>query len=362
MNVSSALPILFSTLSIIILPSSKTLVDAQAQVTARPDRPTIDGLIENNFCGLNANQKCIRSSDSPNVIIGDPNSNPNGPNRDTCTGGVAGNPCTNDKLIVRSIPANGQPPAGQGTCEIERCDLTIDDTCNPDNRQAEIYWRQSATNRVYTKTTTCRYRACFGGTNDCGEAEVTWTINPTLDFRVETDEARLNADKAAIDIFVIRDNVISTRDTRVTRIVSPNPTFGTCEVIPDPSFANGRIVRYTRPSNTFSNNAFSPPKVTCNYEVCTIPLAGETRECKPGKIVIDVKKPQASITVRDDRYTINLDTVSNRVELFPTPLEGNPAPQGTDTTNPPGRPLIVDGIVTQIPGNGANGQCTTITS
>jgi len=366
MNLSSALPILFSTLSIIILPSSKTLVAAQrAVVIARPDRPTISTLERTGNCdfpaGGSTNNKCIRSVNTPEVINGVPSTAVGGGNRDDCSGGTGGGgdggQCTQDDLNVQSI--RRQPPAGQGTCEIEKCESFNEDTgtCTsplPLPRQ-EIYWRQSATNRVYTKTTTCRYQVCQLGTNDCGEAEVTWTINPFL--KVENRTGTLSEDESSVEFRVIRDNVISTRDTRVTRIVSPNPEFGTCEVIPDPSFANGRIVRYTRPSNTFDENAFSPPDVTCIYEVCTIPLAGETSECKTANIDIDVKKPQASTTVRPNTYNINLNTdvVDNRVVLEPPKFEN---PLFNDSTNPPERPLIVDRIEEQIPpGNGANGQC-----
>ena len=365
MNLSSALPILFSTLSIIILPSTKTLVAAQAVITAQPDQPTITsangGLERYRFCGSARNERCVISTASADVIAGVPGATGGGPNRnrDDCSGGSGSGTngqCVQDDLFVRRIAQ--QPPAGQGTCEVEQCDPTsLDPTCSliaPVDRKS-IYWRQSATNRVYTKTTTCTYQVCTEFDFDnCKTALVTWTINPFL--QVEDDEATLSEDKASIDIFVIRDNVISTRDTRVTRIVSPNPTFGTCEVIPDPSFANGRIVRYTRPSNTFDDSAFSPPDVICNYEVCTIPLAGETRECKTAKIDIDVKKPIASITVNPNTYNINLNTdvVDNRVVLEPPKFEN---PLFNDSTNPPGRPLVVDEIVTQIPGNGANGQC-----
>lgn len=364
MNLSSALPILFSTLSIIILPSSKTLVDAQrAVIRARPDQPIITTLERSGDCdfpaGGSTNNKCIRSVNSADVIAGDPGTGgpAGGPNNneDTCSGGTGGTgddgTCAQDDLNVRSIIR--QPPAGQGTCEIDKCEFFDEDEGKCTSPQPvprkEIYWRQSATNRVYTKTTTCRYQVCQLGTNDCGEAEVTWTINPFL--QVDDRTGTLSEDESSIEFRVIRENVISTRDTRVTRIVSPNPTFGTCEVIPDPSFANGKRIRYTRPSNTFDEFG----KVTCNYEVCTIPLAGETPVCREANIDIDVKKPQASITVRPNTYNINLNTdvVDNRVVLEPPKFEN---PLFNDSTNPPGRPLIVDSIVTQIP-DGANGRC-----
>lgn len=357
MNLSSALPILFSTLSIIILPSSKTLVDAQiAVVRAQPDQPTITstngGLERYRFCGSARNERCIISGKSAEVIDGVPGEVAGvNNNRDDCTGGLGSNngQCAQDDLYVESI--RGQPPAGQGTCEVEQCDPTsLDPTCVPIDLTSRdrIYWRQSATNRVYTKTTTCTYRVCSKFENSCDTALVTWTINPLLE--VEDRTGTLSEDESSIEFRVIRDNVISTRDTRVTRIVSPNPTFGTCEVIPDPSFANGKRIRYTRPSNTFDDSAFSPPTATCNYEVCTIPLAGETSECKEAKIDITVEKPQASITVRPNTYNINLNTdvVDNQVVLSPTPLEN-------DKTNPPGRPIVV--ARASGPSGAGNGRC-----
>ena len=355
MNLSSALPILFSTLSIVILPSTKTLVAAQANVKAQPDQPTIQELDRYTFCGSARNERCIVSENSAPVIDpGVPGNNVGGsnPNEDTCSGGVGSGTngeCVQDNLFVNRIPPGGQPPRGQGTCEVLQCSPSIEDDCSfiePTARN-RIYWRQSATDRVYTKTTACTYEVCSEFELDrCDTAEVTWTIEPSL--KVEDDEAKLDEDKASIDIEVIRDNVISTRDTRVNRIVTPNPTFGTCEVIPDPQFTNGRIVRYTRPSNTFSE--FGP--VTCNYEVCTIPLAGETSECKSAKIDITVEKPQASITVNPNTYNINLNTdvVDNQVVLSPSPLEN-------DKTNPPGRPIVVASA--SGPSGAGNGECNT---